>query len=530
MTISKKLYTSLGAIVALVLILGTAAWTEFSAISTQVVATIASTHKLALAGEIHTLTADMLSQERGMLVRTYSKEPELVEKYSAGFSEDLDKRLDVVKEFQSIATAPAAKEALQSFEDHYASRKELHQQFVELCKAGDGTAAAAMMTGKMIALADENEARSQTLAQIANQQVTDDAAEMQSAIATGRWIIGVVIVLAVAVSFGVFFVVRQINLALAETISELSGGADQIAAAASEVSNSSQSLAQGSSEQAASLEESSASAEEINSMARRTSEDAGVMTTVVSSSQGQFVSTNQQLTEMVTAMDEINDSSSKISKIIKVIDEIAFQTNILALNAAVEAARAGQAGMGFAVVADEVRNLAQRCAQAARDTTELIEDSVTKSSGGKTKLGVVASSIKQITDEFGKVKMLVDQVAHGSGEQSRGIEQIRTALGQMEQVTQSTAANAEESAAAAEELNAQSEALKNLVIRLNAMVGGGVGQKAVSYASSIHRQPNRALDLSSRNGSKTRSLKPAKSSNYSNSSMLPLAGDPVETM
>jgi methyl-accepting chemotaxis protein/methyl-accepting chemotaxis protein-1 (serine sensor receptor) len=171
-------------------------------------------------------------------------------------------------------------------------------------------------------------------------------------------------------------------------------------------------------------------------------------------------------------MDDINESSSKISKIIKVIDEIAFQTNILALNAAVEAARAGQAGMGFAVVADEVRNLAQRCAQAARDTTSLIEDSVSKSTGGKDKLGLVAASIKQTAEEFAKVRMLVDQVASGSGQQSDGIDQIRTALSQMEQVTQTSAANAEESAAAAEQLNAQSEALKDLVIRLSAMVGG----------------------------------------------------------
>jgi methyl-accepting chemotaxis protein len=143
-------------------------------------------------------------------------------------------------------------------------------------------------------------------------------------------------------------------------------------------------------------------------------------------------------------MNDINASSDRISKIIKVIDEIAFQTNILALNAAVEAARAGEAGMGFAVVADEVRNLAQRCAQAARDTAGMIEDSIAKSNDGKSKLDLVVTAIDSINESAAKVKHLVDQVSSGSVEQSRAIEQVAGAIVQMEKVTQSTAANAEQ--------------------------------------------------------------------------------------
>jgi methyl-accepting chemotaxis protein/methyl-accepting chemotaxis protein-1 (serine sensor receptor) len=269
-----------------------------------------------------------------------------------------------------------------------------------------------------------------------------------------------------------WFMIRALNQELNATVSELSQGAVQIASAASQVASSSQSLAQGSSEQAESLEETSATTNEINSMASRNTDNAGTMTQMVSESQMGFVAANRQLEEMVAAMDEINDSSAKISKIIKVIDEIAFQTNILALNAAVEAARAGEAGMGFAVVADEVRNLAQRCAQAAKDTADLIEDSIGRSGSGKAKVAQVASAIHRMTEDFAKVKTLVDEVGAGSKEQTDGLEQIHRALGQMEQVSQSTAATAEQSAAAAQQLNAQSEALKTIVVRLNSMVGG----------------------------------------------------------
>jgi methyl-accepting chemotaxis protein/methyl-accepting chemotaxis protein-1 (serine sensor receptor) len=178
-------------------------------------------------------------------------------------------------------------------------------------------------------------------------------------------------------------------------------------------------------------------------------------------------------------MNEIRGSSEKISKIIHVIDEIAFQTNILALNAAVEAARAGEAGMGFAVVADEVRNLAHRSAQAAKDTAVLIEESIARSGEGGRKLDQVASSILQITGSSSQVKTLIDEVDVGSHEQSRGIEQISTAVNQMEQVTQRSAANAQQSAAASEELAAQAHSLYAIVERLRALVGDG-GQAAVS--------------------------------------------------
>jgi methyl-accepting chemotaxis protein len=289
------------------------------------------------------------------------------------------------------------------------------------------------------------------------------------------------------------FVTRGVNTSLRQSISELTEGAEQVASAANQISSTSQSLAQGSSEQAASLEETSASSEEINSMARKNAETSHSAADLVEQSQQKFVETDHALKLMIVAMNDINASSDKVAKIIKVIDEIAFQTNILALNAAVEAARAGQAGMGFAVVADEVRTLAQRCAQAARDTASLIEESIEKSNEGKVKVDQVATSIRTITEESGRVKIMVGEVSVGSQEQTRGIEQVARALTQMEQVTQRSAASAEESAAAAEELTAQSASLMEVVAQFGSMVGGGTSRTQQHGSAPIRRHVASAL-------------------------------------
>jgi methyl-accepting chemotaxis protein/methyl-accepting chemotaxis protein-1 (serine sensor receptor) len=300
------------------------------------------------------------------------------------------------------------------------------------------------------------------------------AAESQQVSGKAFWAMLAAMGLCSAAGAGAAFaIIRGMNLGLGRTVAELAEGAVQMASAASQIASSSQSLAQGASEQAASLEETSSSSQEISSMARKNSDDSRSAAALGTQSQHKFKETNQALDGMVVAMGEISTQSGKISRIIKAIDEIAFQTNILALNAAVEAARAGEAGMGFAVVADEVRNLAQRSAQAAKDTAALIEESIAKSNDGKVKVDLVAASIRSVTADSGSVLMLVEEINAGSEEQLRGIEQIGRALSQVEQLTQRSAAGAEESAAAAEELNAQSEALKGTVQRLREMVGGG---------------------------------------------------------
>jgi hypothetical protein len=218
--------------------------------------------------------------------------------------------------------------------------------------------------------------------------------------------------------------------------------------------------------------ETSASTTEINSMANRNSENSLSAATIVSDAAIGFAGTNTSLAAMVTAMTEIQESSQKIARIIKDIDQISFQTRILALNAAVEAARAGEFGRGFAVVADEVGNLAERCAKAANDTTSLIEDCIAKARVGMDRVDQVADEIRTLTAGSAQMKMMVDEISLGSKEQSKGIEHISNSIHNMEQVTQSNAAFAEETAAAADELTSQANLLNDMVERL-AAIGGG---------------------------------------------------------
>jgi methyl-accepting chemotaxis protein len=312
------------------------------------------------------------------------------------------------------------------------------------------------------------------------------------AAATGarvKWLTWLVLLLSISLGSGaLFLVVRNLNRVLRQTVTELSEGAGQVTSAAAQVASSSQSLAQGSSEQAASLEETSASSEEITAMTRKNAENSATAATLMTDVDHRVTEGNQTLEQMMQSMQEITGSSDKISKIIKVIDEIAFQTNILALNAAVEAARAGEAGMGFAVVADEVRSLAQRSAQAAKDTAALIEESIMKSNEGSTRLERVAQVIRAITESTVKVKTLVDEVNLGSQEQARGIEQISKAISQMDQVTQGTAASAEEGASASEELSAQAEAMGHAVRKLARLVDSdsetGVRRPVAKHATA----------------------------------------------
>lgn len=265
---------------------------------------------------------------------------------------------------------------------------------------------------------------------------------------------------------------RGISGPLVHIISDLGHGSEQITAAAGNVSIASQNLAEGANEQAASLQETTASLTQLSTMTKRNADSASQANELARAASHAADIGVGDVQAMSNAMTELKTSSDDITKIIKTIDDIAFQTNILALNAAVEAARAGEAGAGFAVVAEEVRSLAQRSAVAAKETAAKIEGAITKTSQGVTLSATVAQTLSGIVEKVRRVDVLIAEVAAASREQDQGMQQINTAITQVDKVVQANAANAEESAAAGEELNAQAVVLREAIAGLQQLIGG----------------------------------------------------------
>jgi methyl-accepting chemotaxis protein len=262
-----------------------------------------------------------------------------------------------------------------------------------------------------------------------------------------------------SISVSLNTIVESLN----SVLSEINNAAEQVFTGAGQVSDGSQALSQGATEQASAIEELTSSIAEVAAQTKENAVNANEAKDLALNVKGNAEEGNRHMSEMLKSMGEINESSANISKIIKVIDEIAFQTNILALNAAVEAARAGQHGKGFAVVAEEVRNLAARSANAAKETTDLIEGSIKKAEKGTEIANNTAKALDEIVGGVSKAATLVAEIAASSNEQAIGISQINLGIEQVSQVVQTNSATAEESAAASEELSSQSEMLKEMV-------------------------------------------------------------------
>jgi len=461
-TLKQRLYAGLGAVVAAMVVA-----TLYSIFVVRGVTTVVS--EAAGIHEIATASSDMIGLDRAIVLYSIFDDKanlEAAKKQYAAASQTFLKLLDSVSSSQSSAAGRAAVATLRSKHREWTG---MHDEVMQaLAKQQVDVAQKIVTEPAYLAAADQ-------IRGVANNLAEGAAANLQGGARSARVksLAGSLGLLAISLFLGtvVMLDIRRISGKVQRLSRSLANSSTKVTSLCSHVSTAHESLARGSSEQAASLEETSASAEAISSMTRKNAENFSSAALVMRAVDQKVKDGNRTIAEMLTSMSEINESSSKISKIIKVIDEIAFQTNILALNAAVEAARAGEAGMGFAVVADEVRNLAQRSAQAARDTTALIEESIAKSGEGSAKLHQVTEVIRAITEGSSKVKALVDDVNVGSQEQARGIEQISRAVSQMEQVTQGAAANAEQSAASSRELAAQAEELNLIVIELRTLVG-----------------------------------------------------------
>jgi len=470
--IKVKLYVALGAVVATAI--GGSAYSLLTArhLRASVIRDmVAGAKRLDESRQITIDVANMRSAMRGVSMFSIQNHPEQVQKARAVFEASAADLRSVMQGMEAAELSPEERAAVNEIHSGVDKWLAGFGQFVDLSVAGHGDTAAEIVLKTISPVMDAIQKRTAEFGKTGQARQDGATAAALSSMRQSEvlaWILSLVVLITAT---GAFVNVTALIKTLKQVAAIVGSGAREVASAAAQVSSASQSLAQGSSEQAASLEETSAATEEINSMAQRNTENSDATSKIALESAGKLDETNRLLQQMVAAAGEIDASSNKISKIIKVIDEIAFQTNILALNAAVEAARAGEAGMGFAVVADEVRNLAQRSSQAAKDTAGLIEESIEKSRGGTARVDQIAAALRAVTEDSARVKTLVEEVNLGSKEQARGIQQIANSIAQMEQVTQKTAAEAEETASASEQLMAQSDSMNQAAERLASLIG-----------------------------------------------------------
>lgn len=471
--LGTKVSAGFGVMIALVL-LGSAIslWSVVTLGHALDTAVNRTTRKLEMIAEVKTAATALRNGQRGVILYSMMNQPQRASDAERQFRASSALILTRLEELRPLLVTESGRQSVRQIGSSVTDWSGFFESLVALCRRGDYGEELKRLVDRAFVRAGEIDASADSLAQTQRTLLKQASEEASSATSLARQCAAAVLCLSLLAGFVVQLVMRRATKRLQEIASQLSRGADQVSSAAATVSQTSQSLAQSSTELAASIQETSASTEEVKSMAERNSASANQGITQVAHVTSGIGQAKTALDKMLLSITEINASSTKIAQIIRVIDDIAFQTNILALNAAVEAARAGESGLGFAVVADEVRNLAQRCAQAAKDTASLIEESVSKARQGQTRVDEVAGATTAIEEGAAIVKTLVDEVGAGSLEQTRGLALITKAVTEMQSVTQQTAANSEEGAAASEELAAQASSLHDLAAALQVIVAG----------------------------------------------------------
>jgi methyl-accepting chemotaxis protein len=476
MKLSTKLIGSTGTISALAILLGACSifWITGLNKSMQYAVNVAAKRRM-IAYDVYSATLRMQSLDRAIMLRSIMQQAAGAEDNKREYRDVMASVRKMLAEYQPMIEDDSARRGYENVRTEMDQLFQAHDELVQFMDKQQFDMVQKVADEKVMPRAEAIITASKELVNQEAARMTAATAGASSKATTATWVSILFTLICLAVSGVVIVIVQKISRTLLRLASAMFGGAEEVASAATQVAAVSQALAQASSEQAASLEETSASGHDLASMTRGNVEHTQRASASVLETDRQLKMAKETLGNMVGSMSEINNSSKKISKIIRVIDEIAFQTNILALNAAVEAARAGEAGMGFAVVADEVRNLAQRCAQAARDTAGLIEESIQTVDGGSAKLAQVVKAIEGIAQQATDVKDLMTSVSESSQEQSRHIDQISAAVAQMQKVTQNTAASAEQGAAASEEMTGHAQSMRASVSELQTLVAGEAG-------------------------------------------------------
>ncbi|MBI5083897.1 MAG: hypothetical protein HZB13_04790 [Acidobacteria bacterium] len=494
MSLAWKIYASAGALTSLVLLLGLLSVLALSLLQQRLDQVVhRDARKSQMSAEAGATAGAILNAQRGVLLGSLTGDAAQVESASRQLRDSASRLRQSLRAMEPLLAEEVERNLHAQMNSTVEDWQREYSKWDSNIRGQRFDEASKAQAEVFRPIFDRMLSKAEELSSAANAAQARSAEASTSQVSLWKLVSALLCLVSLAIGAVVFWVIHGNAAELSRIAGEIEEGSRQVASAAHQVSGSSQALAQGSSEQAATLEETSASTEELNSMTQKNAENARTAATESDRADQLLKATDQKLGEMITSMREINTSSEKISRIIRVIDEIAFQTNILALNAAVEAARAGQAGMGFAVVADEVRNLAQRSAQAARDTSELIEESIQRSGEGKLRLDEVAACVANVFENSSRIRVLFNEVNLGSQEQARGIEQISRSVSQMQQVTQSTAASAEQSASAGEQMSAQAQSLHDSVERLRLLVNGAAGSTGPARPHMAAARPDLGL-------------------------------------
>ncbi len=439
---------------------------------------------LELAGSISSGASNMLSAERGLLLRLALGDTARANDLHGSFTSNAKELGARLNQLRSVV-APGDRSA-DSLSASLSAWVPADDEMWQLCNKQDYQGAFKIFDEKVSPLAQQMQQAAAKIVDIEHRALETEKARASELPVQSRWIATVLMVISLVVGTIVLWIVREVTQKLRDVAFRMSDTAQEVIQASNQISQLSVELSSGAGEQAASLEETSASSNEINSMTQQNAHHAQAAAAIVGDVNGLVQDANHKLEQMISSMNNISVSSKKVAQIITVIEKIAFQTNLLALNAAVEAARAGEAGLGFAVVAEEVRTLAGHCSEAARDTGSLIAASVSSSNEGSERLGEVVSVIYAITENTTKVQQMVTSVTAASQEQARGIAQISTGLTRMEKVTQRTAASAQQGSSASQQMNAQAQALQAAVDELRTMVDESASPNGASSRAYAH--------------------------------------------